>query len=91
MSVSIEYKKDRDIPEWKIGFITLGKYIYKFEAKVFEEPSQFGIDNGCISKLYVKEHGKHEPMFVYERGWDIKPKTEIAKVLLSIIQTEFDA
>ena len=47
----------------------------KFQAKVFEEPSQFGIptarfeDGGNVSKLYIKAHDGRE-LLCYDRGFD---------------------
>lgn len=47
---------------------------YRFEAKVFQAPSQFGIDNGVISKLHIRNRdGK--VVVNYDRGWDKRPQT----------------
>lgn len=54
---------------WLIG--TVDKYI--FEAKVCDVPSEFGIDQGRVIKLYAcKDRGQE--LFVYERGWEKYPK-----------------
>lgn len=51
--------------------------------KVYDEPSQYGINGGKISKLMLKRNGKIACN--YDRGWDIKPDdpdTELALELL---------
>lgn len=41
---------------------------YQYEAKVYGNPSAFGINNGRISKLYI--YGQDaEILACYERGW----------------------
>ena len=45
---------------------------YSFSAKVYDEPSQFGIEGGKISKLQVNKDGQQ--VMNYDRGWDDKPK-----------------
>ena len=40
---------------------------YEIEAKMFEEPSEFGIDGGRISKLWIRGNGE---LLNYDRGWD---------------------
>ena len=57
----------------------IGKF--KFEAKLFDVGSTFGIDNGRISKLMIwdeKIRQKKKNIFKaaivnYDRGWDIEP------------------
>ena len=57
---------------------SLGKF--KFSAKVFSEPSTFGIKDGHISKLQIcdasqERWGLGGSCFLnYDRGWDIRPK-----------------
>ena len=43
-----------------------------FNAKVYDEPSDFGINNGKISKLWI------DGMANYDRGWDKIPQTQKA-------------
>lgn len=49
----------------------------KFNAKVYEEGSEYGINEGNVSKLWVDGY------FNYDRGWDIKPRSKYAKELLA--------
>jgi hypothetical protein len=44
-----------------------------FEAKVYDEPSEYGIDGGRVSKLGVHEGNKW--IVNYDRGWDLEPLT----------------
>jgi|GEM_PF-3939515 len=46
---------------------------YSFHAKVFAQPSKFGIDEGKISKLDLRKDGQKVASF--DRGWSEKPKT----------------
>jgi hypothetical protein len=74
---------------WMEGFI--GKYT--FQAKVYDEPSTFGINDGRVSKLMVWDEvvrQKESNIFTasiinYDRGWDIEPKTDEAKGILETI------
>jgi len=48
---------------------------YSFEAKLYDRGSEFGINDGRISKLLIRNKAG-EWIANYDRGWDIKPKTE---------------
>jgi len=64
---------------------------YRFQAKVYDEGSKFGIDNGCISKLAVwKNRPGHinfsrDVIANYDRGWDIQPTDAAEKEVLRTI------
>lgn len=60
--------------EGSIGNLKSGKGICHYWVKHFEEPSQFGINGGRISKLMIKKDGVITCN--YDRGWDIEPKAE---------------
>lgn len=49
---------------------------YKFCIKHFDEPSEFGINGGRISKLWMERDGI--TVCSYDRGWDIEPIDEEA-------------
>jgi hypothetical protein len=56
---------------------------------VFGEPSQYGIDGGQVSKLYVwdgpnKKRGK--ALAVYERGWELEPDEDGRPVVEFVVQ-----
>ena len=61
------------------------KRIFYVWAKHFEEPSKFGINNGRISKLWIREEGEIEPCVSFDRGWDVRPKTKAAKAVYNEI------
>lgn len=49
---------------WHKG--NIGEYTY--EAKVYGEGSQYGIDEGKISKMSIRKNGKE--LYNYDRGLD---------------------
>ena len=62
---------------------------YHFEALVFAEPSQYGIDGGQVSKLFVwagpkRKRGK--ALVVYERGWELEPDEEVRPVVEMLVE-----
>lgn len=65
---------------WKSGRISGG---YRYEAKVYDTGSQFGINGGRISKLDVRKDDV--VVAAYDRGWDVEPKTKVDKDVLAII------
>lgn len=57
---------------------------YEADMLAFDEPSIYGIDNGRISKLFVRDaNGK--AVIAYDRDWEIEPATAEAKSLLALI------
>ncbi len=65
---------------WYVGRVDT----YHFEALVFAEPSQYGIDGGQVSKLYLFDgpRGKRrKQLAVYERGWELEPEEAMAPVV----------
>jgi len=62
---------------------------YHVEALVFTEPSQYGIDGGQVSKLYVwavGQRGKRgKALVVYERGWELEPDEDVRVVVETLV------
>lgn len=54
---------------------------YRFQVKHYDEGSEFGINGGRISKLWVGKDGL--TAFNYDRGWDMEPETETDKAILA--------
>ena len=60
-----------------------------FEALVFAEPSQYGIEGGQVSKLYLwdgrpkKKRGK--ALAVYERGWELEPEEGVRPIVEMLV------
>lgn len=84
------FTKFEDGENWCDGKI--GKYT--FQAKLFDEGSTFGIDNGRVSKLSIwdeevriREMDFFKACIVnYDRGWDIKPKKEFKSILKAVME-----
>lgn len=72
---------------WKEGTIGVNikssKSVFHYWIKQYDEGSEYGIDGGRISKLMIKRGG--EIVANYDRGWDIEPQDEDAKIALQII------
>lgn len=64
---------------------------FRFQAKVVDESSSFGIDDSRIIKLVVwdKNYRKagqgYDPIISYDRGWDIQPSTSEQEELLQAL------
>jgi hypothetical protein len=56
---------------------------YRVEAKVFADPSCFGINGGRISKMSISR--KRETFYSYDRGEDIEPTNQEVSKILSLI------
>ena len=62
---------------------------YHFEALVFAEPSQYGLDGGQVSKLYLWEGTKRtrgKALAVYERGWELEPDEDVRPVIEVLVE-----
>ncbi len=58
-----------DMSLWKSGYI--GEYTY--QAKVYGCGSEYGIENGCISKMSIRKGSIREgykELYHYDRGLD---------------------
>ena len=75
---------------WTIAEALFEKTIYHINVKHFEEPSKYGIQNGRISKLWIREEGEIEPLVNYDRGWDKRPRTKAAKAIYKEIIEMFN-
>lgn len=66
----------RQIDNWIRAVMTWDGVRYKVTAKLFDEESVFGIDNGRISKLTVRSEKDDEEIINYDRGWDKYPRDQ---------------
>ena len=55
--------------------------------KHFDEPSVFGINEGRISKLWLKPKDGSQIAAAYERGWDKRPETKEAQEAVDTLCT----
>ena len=60
---------------------------YEYEAKVYADSSDMGINRGRISKLDVMRNGK--TVAHYDRGWDVRPTTAAEKEALKAILRKY--
>ena len=56
-----------------------------YDMKQFDEGSEYGIEGGRISKLFMKSEKSGSEVCCYDRGWDRKPRTKNAKLALELI------
>lgn len=70
---------------WEHGEFTINGCNFCYSAKVFEEGSQFGIKNGRISKLEIRDIDTNEVVVNYDRGWDIRPGRNLDKQALNYV------
>ena len=64
----------------------IADYKYEIQVKMFDEPSYFGINNGRISKLWIRNLDTGKTVCNYDRGWDIKPTSEVKPDYREIIK-----
>ena len=57
---------------WTRVFATIDGIGFKAEIKHYDEPSQFGINGGKISKMNISR-GANRCVAAYDRGWCKKP------------------
>lgn len=70
---------------WVSGYVIDDNSVrFDFEAKLFDIPSIFGIDDGRVSKLWIESSGK--TVTNYDRGWDVEPAIEVLSVYKSILE-----
>ncbi|MDR0328453.1 MAG: hypothetical protein LBI05_09185 [Planctomycetaceae bacterium] len=62
---------------------TIGEYLY--EAKVFPCGSQFGIREGNISKLSIRDAATRREVCSYDRDWDILPEDELVQEMVDAL------
>ena len=73
---------------WTQGTIKVRKKVYRYWVKHYEEGSEFGIDQGRISKLQIDCEDR--VVCSYERGWDVEPDDAYTENVLAILLTRFN-
>ncbi|EGP65050.1 DUF7678 domain-containing protein [Streptococcus mitis] len=68
---------------WTRGQIYYHGQIVDYIAKVSDQPSEVGIDLGCVFKLEVDVAEK--TIISYDRGWDIYPESDEQEAILELI------
>jgi hypothetical protein len=59
---------------------------YKINMLAFDEPSQYGIDKGKISKLWIKDKKSGKVVCNYDRDWDVEPEGDVKDLYDKIIK-----
>ena len=73
---------------WSEGSIKVGNSIFHYWVKHYDEPSEYGIDEGRISKLMLKRNG--EIAYNFDRGLDVEAADEDTKYALEILLMEYN-
>lgn len=68
---------------WTDGTVTVLGVECEYRAKVYDEPSKYGIDNGRISKLAILCQGRE--LVLYDRGWVKRPQDDVAQYALCAV------
>ena len=73
---------------WDEGNIKIQNSIIHYWVKHFDEPSIYGIQEGRISKLTLKQNGEFVANF--DRGWDIEPTNADAETALALLLKQYN-
>ncbi|WP_105154072.1 hypothetical protein [Streptococcus suis] len=68
---------------WTDGQIDYQGQKVDYIAKVSPQPSEVGIDLGCVFKLDIEV--AEETIVSYDRGWEIYPETEEREAILEAV------
>ena len=60
----------------------------KYYIKRFDNPSDYGIEEGRISKLELRFNG--ETVCNYDRGWDVEPTCTEAEIALELLLEQYN-
>lgn len=73
---------------WKTGAIRTEQSVIRYWIKQYEESSEYGIDEGRISKLTLER----EDLTIanYDRGWDLTPVDKETELVLAILLKQFN-
>lgn len=79
--MKIEFTKFERGENWVSAVVNDGEYLVS--SKLFDVGSTFGINDGRVSKLSIREAAKTSDVdwfdgciVNYDRGWDIEPESE---------------
>lgn len=75
---------------WMKGRVQIAGGTFLFTMMRFDEPSDFGIDCGRISKLTIRNERTDKEVINYDRGWEIQPKTKQAQAVLDWVLRNFN-
>lgn len=83
--ISTSFSVDRDNPLWIKGTCRYLNKEYIVNAKVFLEGSEYGINEGPVSKLWIQSQEDKEVIVNYDRGWDVEPKDSTMQQMMDLV------
>lgn len=75
---------------WRMGTIRIGNEVFKYSLKAYPEGSEWGIDEGRISKLCIADEADKKTLVHFDRGWDREPSTENLKTALKLVKEKYN-
>ena len=75
---------------WHEGYVKVNGEEVSYQVKSYDEGSEFGINEGRISKLFIKSESTGKVLALYDRGWDKKPTTKTAKAVYTELLKQFN-
>jgi hypothetical protein len=73
---------------WEKGTLEIEGKTVKYELKHYDEPSEYGIECGRISKMELRMGSK--TTLRYDRGWDIEPEDETSQLAYAILIHQYN-
>ena len=75
---------------WRMGTIQIGNEVFKYSVKTYQEGSEWGIEEGRISKLCIADETDKKTLVHFDRGWDREPSTESLKTALKLVKEKYN-
>ena len=73
---------------WLEGSIKVRNSLFHYWVKHYDEPSEWGINEGRVSKLTLKRDG--EIVYIFDRGHDVAVTDEDTELALAILLKEYN-
>ena len=73
---------------WSEGSIKVRNSLFHYWVKHYDEPSEYGINEGRVSKLTLKRNG--EIVYNFDRGLDVEAVDEDTELALAILLKEYN-
>ena len=73
---------------WSEGSIKVRNSLFHYWVKHYDEPSEWGINEGRVSKLTLKRNG--EIVYNFDRGLDVEAVDKETKLALAILLKEYN-
>lgn len=70
---------------WIKGSFEYRKIPYTFDAKVFNEDSQWGINRGKVSKLWVRNKSTKKEVFLFDRGFVVGTQRQVERGMIKAL------